>query len=55
MKWIICFCESKNIGLWKLFTKHRKGFSHVYAVTYDPELYLWKKLEFTTTGFNMKY
>jgi hypothetical protein len=52
MKWIICFCESKNIGLWKYFTKHREGFSHVYAVTYDPELDFWKKLEFTTTGFN---
>ena len=38
--------------MWKYFTKHREGFSHVYAVSYDPELSLWKKLEFTTTGFN---
>ena len=52
MKWIICFCESKNIGIWKYFTKHRFGFSHVYAVNYDPELDLWKKLELTTNGFH---
>jgi|TARA_R100000081_G_C4780543_1_gene151219 hypothetical protein len=50
MKWIICFCESKNIGIWKYFTKHRIGFSHVYAVNYDVELDLWKKIEFTTNG-----
>ena len=51
MRWIICFCESKNIGLWKLFTKYRYGFSHVYAVNYDTELDIWKKLELTTNGF----
>ena len=38
--------------MWKYFTKHRDGFSHVYAVTYDTKLDLWKKLEFTTTGFH---
>lgn len=54
MKWIICFCESKNIGLWKLFTKYRYGFSHVYAVRYEPELDLWQKVEITTNGFDFK-
>ena len=54
MKWIICFCESKNIGLWKLFTKNRRGFSHVYAVRYEPELDLWQKVEITTNGFDFK-
>lgn len=54
MKWIICFCESKNIGLWKLFTKYRHGFSHVYAVRYEPELDLWQKVEITTNGFDFK-
>ena len=54
MKWIICFCESKNIGLWKQFTKYRYGFSHVYAVRYEPELDLWQKVEITTNGFDFK-
>jgi len=52
MRWIICFSESKNIGIWKYFTKHRFGFSHVYAVSYDSKIDIWKKLEFTTHGFN---
>jgi len=54
MKWIICFCDSKNIGLWKLFTKYRAGFTHVYAVRYDPELELWQKVEITTNGFDFQ-
>ena len=54
MKWIICFCDSKNIGLWKLFTKNRVGFTHVYAVNYDPELDIWRKVEITTTGFDFQ-
>ena len=54
MKWIICFCESKNIGIWKYFTKHRFGFSHVYAVNYDTELDIWRKIEFTTHVFNFE-
>lgn len=54
MKWIICFCESPNIGLWKLFTKYRFGFSHVYAVNYDPDLDIWRKVEITTHGFNFE-
>tara|TARA_R110000823_G_scaffold291580_1_gene409997 strand:- start:192 stop:617 length:426 start_codon:yes stop_codon:yes gene_type:complete len=54
MKWVICFCESENIGMWKTFTKKRHGFSHVFAVNYDAKLKLWKKIEFTTTGFNIE-
>ena len=54
MKWIICFCESKNIGLWKLFTKYRHGFSHVYAVRYDPELDLWIRFECASQRFNFE-
>jgi len=54
MKWIICFCESKNIGMWQYFTKSRNGFSHVYAVSYDCELDIWRKIEFTTSGFNFE-
>ena len=38
MKWIICFCESPNIGFWQLFTKKNPKFSHVFAVQYFPEL-----------------
>lgn len=54
MKWIICFCESENIGIWKLFTKHRKGFSHVFAVKFDVENKIWTKYEFTTHGFRFE-
>lgn len=54
MKWIVCFCESKNIGLWKLLTKHRVGFSHVYAVNYDPKLDIWRKVEIASNGFNFE-
>ena len=51
MKWIICFCESENIGIWKAFTKHREGFSHVFAVRFDVEHEIWHKYEFSTLGF----
>ena len=54
MKWIVCFCESKNIGLWKMFTKHRVGFSHVYAVNYDAKLDIWRKVEIASEGFNFE-
>tara|TARA_R110000744_G_scaffold114088_2_gene213420 strand:+ start:476 stop:895 length:420 start_codon:yes stop_codon:yes gene_type:complete len=54
MKWIICFCESKNIGIWKHFTKHRVGFSHAYAVNYDHKLDIWRKVEISTCGFNFE-
>lgn len=54
MKWIICFCESKNIGLWKHFTKHREGFSHVFAIKYDPQYEIWTKYEFSTQGFRFE-
>jgi hypothetical protein len=54
MKWIICFTESENIGMWKVFTKKHHGFSHVFAVHYDVHLKLWKKVEFTTQGFNIE-
>ena len=52
MKWIICFCESPNIGFWQFFTKKNPKFSHVFAVQYFPELKRWVKLEFATQGFN---
>ena len=52
MKWIICFCESPNIGFWQLFTRKHPKFSHVFAVQYFPELKRWVKLEFATQGFN---
>ena len=54
MKWVICFCESENIGMWKTFTKKHHGFSHVFAVHFDGKLKLWKKIEFTTHGFNIE-
>tara|TARA_R100000278_G_scaffold8595_1_gene10563 strand:- start:2715 stop:3269 length:555 start_codon:yes stop_codon:yes gene_type:complete len=52
MKWIICFCESPNLGFWKFFTKKHPKFSHAFAVQYFPELDQWIKIEFTTQGFN---
>ena len=51
MKWIIDFCDAKNIGIWKLFTKHRKGFSHCFAVQYIPAVKHWICMEFVTRGF----
>ncbi len=51
MKWIICFCESKNIGMWRHFTKHREGFSHVFALRFDTKHDIWTKYEFSTHGF----
>ena len=30
------------------------GFTHVYAVRYDPELELWQKVEITTNGFDFQ-
>jgi len=54
MKWIICFTQSDNIGMWKVFTKGRHGFSHVFAVQYDPKKNVWKKVEFTTMGFRFE-
>jgi|TARA_B100000035_G_scaffold112929_1_gene95806 hypothetical protein len=55
MKWIICFHESKNIGIWKLFTRHRPKFGHVFAVYYDVKLDAWSKIEYTTRGFNLMW
>ena len=55
MKWIICFKESQNIGIWKIFTKNKPGFSHVFAVCYDPELDTWFKFEFATEKFNFEW
>lgn len=52
MKWIVCFCESKNIGIWKLFTLGKPSFSHVFAVRYDKETDVWIKLEFGTERFH---
>lgn len=54
MKWIICFCDSPNIGMWKLFTKGRKGFSHVFAIRYDTKNDIWTKYEFSTHGFRFE-
>lgn len=55
MKWIICFCESENIGLWRLFTRNRKGFSHVFAVQYDVDNETWHSYEFSTHGFRFRH
>ena len=46
MKWIICFCESPNIGFWQLFTRKHPKFSHVFAVQYFPELKRNTKVDF---------
>ena len=54
MKWIVCFCDSSNIGMWKLFTKGRKGFSHVFAVRFDTKNDIWTKYEFSTLGFRFE-
>ena len=53
MKWIICFCKSKNIGIWRLFTAHRPNFGHVFAVRYDPSTKVWIKAEFASENFNL--
>lgn len=55
MKWIICFKEAKNDGIWRIFTKHRPGFGHVFAVCYDVELDTWFKFEFATERFNFSW
>lgn len=55
MKWIICFKESYNIGIWKFFTRKRPDFSHVFAVCYDVELDTWFKFEFATENFNFEW
>lgn len=55
MKWIICFKEAENIGLWRIFTKHRQGFGHVFAVCFDPELDTWFKFEYATQRFNFEW
>jgi hypothetical protein len=52
MKWIICFKEAKNLGIWRIFTKHRPQFGHVFAVQYDPELDTWYHFEYATQRFN---
>lgn len=52
MKWIICFAETHNVGTWRLFTFWRKGFSHVFAVRYEPELDAWMKYECASQRFN---
>jgi hypothetical protein len=54
VKWIICFCDSPNIGMWKLFTKGKKGFSHVFAIRYDTKNDIWTKYEFSTHGFRFE-
>lgn len=51
MKVIICFEGDKNIGLWELFTKHRKGFSHVFVIHYDVDNDIWIKFEYATQRF----
>jgi len=45
MKYIVCFTESPNRGLWKLFTFWRKGFGHVFIVRFDPEYGQWHRIE----------
>ena len=52
MRWVICFCASDNVGPWRLFTTHRPGFSHVFAVRYDPEADVWVRLDFASEKFH---
>ena len=52
MRWIICFCESPNTGFWKLFTRNKPQFSHVFAVRYIVESDKWIRVEYATQGFN---
>ncbi len=40
--------------MWKLFTKGRKGFSHVFAIRYDTKNDIWTKYEFSTHGFRFE-
>ena len=51
MDWIICFRDSPNFGLWKLFTFWRKNYGHVFAVRYDLELDLWIRVECASQRF----
>lgn len=53
MRWIVCFCESKNYGLWKLFTFWRKGFGHVFAVRYDAYNKVWLMAECASEKINI--
>lgn len=55
MKWIICFKEAKNLGIWRVFTKHRPDFGHVFAVCYDAELNTWYKFEYATQRFTFEW
>ena len=45
MKWIFCFRESPNRGLWKLFTLFRPNFGHVYCIRFVPEEGFWLYME----------
>ena len=52
MKWIICFCESDNVGPWRLFTTHRPEFSHVFAVRYEAKADVWIRVDFAAERFH---
>jgi len=54
MKWIIVFSKTRNIGPWKLFTRHRKEFEHVFAVRYDSDLGCWFRFECASQRFNFE-
>jgi len=49
--WIICFRNSPNFGLWRLFTFWRPDFGHVFAVRYVPELDAWQRFECASERF----
>jgi len=55
MRWVICFKEAKNLGIWRLFTRHRPDFGHVFAVCYDTEMDTWYKFEYATQRFNFEW
>lgn len=52
MKWIFCFRETENIGLWRLFTFHRPQFGHVYCVRYEPSIESWIFAECSSKKIN---
>jgi len=51
MKLIICFEDTGNVGPWKLFTSHRKGFGHVFVISYDVDNDIWIKFECASQRF----
>lgn len=49
---IICFEDTQNRGIWKLFTFWRKGFGHCFAVNYDAARKVWYTMECASEKMN---